>query len=125
MDQAIKRQMDDELTYAKQGTFSPSYLRGDRSRALTQYFKDNPQEAQKHEKAIAEAWNSRQLSAICDRELARVGLAGKTTNDGKTLDEVSIELTGKKYQQLPDDSPAQEMVMAEFEERGGSAQQAF
>jgi hypothetical protein len=68
---------------------------------------------------------STSLSAICDRELARVGLAGKTTNDGKTLDEVSIELTGKKYRQLPDDSPAQEMVMAEFEERGGSAQQAF
>ena len=65
------------------------------------------------------------IEAIVERQLAKVQMAGKTTNDGKTLDEVSIELTGKKYRQLPDDSPAQEMVMAEFEERGGSAQQAF
>jgi hypothetical protein len=77
---------------------------------------------------IAHKMNVTRLSSARDRiALAAVEkqLAGKTTNDGKTLDEVSIELTGKKYRQLPDDSPAQEMVMAEFEERGGSAQQAF
>lgn len=50
---------------------------------------------------------------------------GKTTRDGKTIDEVSVEVTGKKYRQLPDDSPAQEAVMTEFEKRGGVAQKAF
>lgn len=51
--------------------------------------------------------------------------AGRTTRDGKTIDEVSVELTGKKYGQLPDDGAEQDHVMHEFEKRGGVAQQAF
>lgn len=50
---------------------------------------------------------------------------GRTTSDGKTLDDVSMMITGKKYRQLPDDGPAQEQVMAEFEKMGGVAQKAF
>lgn len=38
-----------------------------------------------------------------------------TTNMTKTLDEVSVELTGKPYKALPDDGSQQDYVMGEFE----------
>ncbi len=50
---------------------------------------------------------------------------GKTTSDGKTLDQLSKEITGKPYRSLPDDGAEQDHVMHEFEKQGGVAQQAF
>ena len=72
--------------------------------------------------------NIKFVTPLARNEANRRGLlknSGHTTNDGKTLDDISKELTGKPYRQLPDDGPAQEEVMRAFESKGGVAQQAF
>jgi len=52
----IRRKMDDELTYARQGTFSPEYLASNRDYELEQYFEAHPDELKKHEAAIEAAF---------------------------------------------------------------------
>lgn len=54
-----RRQLDDEITYARQGTFSPDYLAGNRDAALTVYLEAHPEAMQAHEAALAVAWASR------------------------------------------------------------------
>lgn len=54
-----RRQMDDEITYARQGTFSPDYLAGNRDAALSALFDIYPMEKQEHEAALAVAWAAR------------------------------------------------------------------
>lgn len=53
--QAARREMDDEITYVKQGTYSADYLRGQRSAGLLAYFEQNPEALAAHEAALAEA----------------------------------------------------------------------
>jgi hypothetical protein len=50
---------------------------------------------------------------------------GNRTRDGKSIDDVSVAITGKKYRYLPDDGAEQDHVMHEFERMGGVAQKAF
>ena len=41
--------------------------------------------------------------------------SAKNAGKDKTIDEISVEITGKKYRELPDDGPEQEHVMHEYE----------
>ena len=52
---AARREMDDELTYVRQGTYSADYLRGQRSASLLAYFERNPEMLAAHEAALSEA----------------------------------------------------------------------
>ena len=54
-----RRQLDDEITYARQGTFSPDYMAGNRDAALNVYLEAHPEAMQAHEAALAVAWASR------------------------------------------------------------------
>jgi hypothetical protein len=62
----IRGQMDDEITYASQGTYSPSYMAGVRDWGLTVYFEGNPDAMKAHEVALAEAWEARKSKKISD-----------------------------------------------------------
>jgi hypothetical protein len=59
VDPTIQREMDDELTYARQGTYSPSYLAENRSGTLVDYFGANQTVSVAHKQALADAWESR------------------------------------------------------------------
>jgi hypothetical protein len=59
VDPTIQREMDDELTYARQGTYSPSYLVENRSGALVRYFGENQSVSVAHKTALADAWEAR------------------------------------------------------------------
>lgn len=70
VDVGIQRKMDDELTYAKQGTFSPSYLADNREAALQDYFAANPDAKAAHGAAIAASWESQVAPAIDPQKTA-------------------------------------------------------
>ena len=48
----FKRQLDDEVTYVRQGTYSIDYLVSNRSRGLTKYLNDNPDVLDEHNKRL-------------------------------------------------------------------------
>jgi hypothetical protein len=52
----MQRQMADELCYARQGTYSPDYLKGDREAMLAAYFARNPDALAGHTEALAAMW---------------------------------------------------------------------
>lgn len=59
IDPEIRREMDDELTYARQGKFSLSYLADKRSGDMTAFFASYEDERVAHEAALASAWEGR------------------------------------------------------------------
>lgn len=60
-----------------------------------------------------------QLQASISAAYRRLSIDPGSIENSVTIDEVSMELTGKKYRELPDDGPAQDSVIHEYEKRGG------
>jgi hypothetical protein len=52
----IQRQLDDEITWARQGTFSPSYLESKRTEDVKRYLAENAEARARHEADLASAW---------------------------------------------------------------------
>ncbi len=88
---SMQRLIDDEMTYARQGTFSPSYLEGHRDATLGAYFEADPAVAAAHASLLQAAWQKKLeiLPAHRDTPALIAATLGLTAEDLLPVVEVS------------------------------------